>query len=65
MDPITPFNFEPNIPPTQVGDIKRDNIHLQHGRRRMSHLPVYVLAPWMSWEVQNTELNLYFSLLVK
>ena len=39
MDPITPFNFEFNSPPTQISDAKRHNNEIMQWHIRLNHLP--------------------------
>jgi len=39
MDPITPFNFKPNIPVTRIGDAKRDNNKIMKCHIKLNHLP--------------------------
>ena len=38
MDPITPFNFEPNVS-TRIEDVKRDNNEIMKWHIKLNHLP--------------------------
>ena len=39
MDPITPFNFEFDSPPTQISDTKRHNSKIMQWYIRLNHFP--------------------------